>query len=530
MDTDVVAGIEAGLATVLVLSGVTRREDIGRYPFRPGRILDSVADALPYIWLRRTSHRTDRRSAQRPYAGCAEIAVEHSFGCLPRPDSGRATPRTSEMVTRGGSLLSKYLRVGAVAALGALALAACGSTTAVSPSSQPSNAPSSTTSAHAAAKPQTLIGGTAVAGRETLAISMGDSFISGEGASLMGNMYASSKSAADENAPNYKTGLYGDIWGVGTTNANTPGWYCHRSSVAEIHSAKLPGIDKTANLACSGATTADITTNSFRGLPPQITQLQALAKDPKYQIKTIVLSIGGNDLQFSDVIGHCVQVWQHNLCGSEGENEKYFTSKIKSTVTGNVVSTIQKIQTVMTNNGYAAGSYAFVLQDYPAIFAGSEDRRNVSENKYVECPGTQLSNETVDWANSFVMPYIASMMKDAASQTGVSFLDLSNAFNGHTMCDDNTKYVLTGSGAKPAPAERAEWVAALDPSPFWKGAWRAISSSNDSRFNESFHPNYYGQLALGTCLNKLMASGAKSASCSGAPRTGPTAQTLTVTG
>jgi NagD protein len=49
MDTDVVAGIEAGLATVLVLSGSTRLEDVERFPFRPGRILDSVADALPFI-------------------------------------------------------------------------------------------------------------------------------------------------------------------------------------------------------------------------------------------------------------------------------------------------------------------------------------------------------------------------------------------------------------------------------------------------------------------------------------------------
>ncbi len=43
MDTDVVAGIEAGLETVLVLSGSTAVSDIARYPFRPSRILESVA-------------------------------------------------------------------------------------------------------------------------------------------------------------------------------------------------------------------------------------------------------------------------------------------------------------------------------------------------------------------------------------------------------------------------------------------------------------------------------------------------------
>mgnify|MGYP003693826439 CR=1 FL=1 len=39
MDTDVVAGIEAGLDTILVLTGSTTVADIEQYPFRPGRVL-----------------------------------------------------------------------------------------------------------------------------------------------------------------------------------------------------------------------------------------------------------------------------------------------------------------------------------------------------------------------------------------------------------------------------------------------------------------------------------------------------------
>ncbi|WCB92843.1 Dihydroxyacetone phosphatase [Baekduia alba] len=44
MDTDVVSGLEAGLETVLVLTGVSTRESAELFPFRPSRILDSVAD------------------------------------------------------------------------------------------------------------------------------------------------------------------------------------------------------------------------------------------------------------------------------------------------------------------------------------------------------------------------------------------------------------------------------------------------------------------------------------------------------
>ncbi len=49
MDTDIVAGIEAGLETVLVLTGSTRAADVARFPFRPSRVLDSIADAIELI-------------------------------------------------------------------------------------------------------------------------------------------------------------------------------------------------------------------------------------------------------------------------------------------------------------------------------------------------------------------------------------------------------------------------------------------------------------------------------------------------
>lgn len=42
MDTDIVAGIETGLDTVLVLSGVTSREEINNFPYRPRLVIDSV--------------------------------------------------------------------------------------------------------------------------------------------------------------------------------------------------------------------------------------------------------------------------------------------------------------------------------------------------------------------------------------------------------------------------------------------------------------------------------------------------------
>jgi NagD protein len=46
MDTDVVSGLEAGMETILVLSGVTTRAEAERFPYRASRVVDSVADLL----------------------------------------------------------------------------------------------------------------------------------------------------------------------------------------------------------------------------------------------------------------------------------------------------------------------------------------------------------------------------------------------------------------------------------------------------------------------------------------------------
>ena len=43
MDTDIVAGLQTGMDTILVMTGVTATEDIHRFPYRPTWVLDSVA-------------------------------------------------------------------------------------------------------------------------------------------------------------------------------------------------------------------------------------------------------------------------------------------------------------------------------------------------------------------------------------------------------------------------------------------------------------------------------------------------------
>ncbi len=49
MDTDVLAGLEAGMETFLVLTGLTTRADLDRYPFRPTTVVESIADIVDLV-------------------------------------------------------------------------------------------------------------------------------------------------------------------------------------------------------------------------------------------------------------------------------------------------------------------------------------------------------------------------------------------------------------------------------------------------------------------------------------------------
>ncbi len=49
MDTDILAGLEAGMETYLVLTGLTRADQVERFPYRPSHIADSIADLVELI-------------------------------------------------------------------------------------------------------------------------------------------------------------------------------------------------------------------------------------------------------------------------------------------------------------------------------------------------------------------------------------------------------------------------------------------------------------------------------------------------
>ena len=66
MDTDIVSGMEAGMETILVLTGLTSREDAELHPYRAARVVDSIADLVDEV---RAVARVRQSRSRRSYAG-----------------------------------------------------------------------------------------------------------------------------------------------------------------------------------------------------------------------------------------------------------------------------------------------------------------------------------------------------------------------------------------------------------------------------------------------------------------------------
>jgi NagD protein len=46
MDTDIISGVSSGVSTILVLTGVTQRDEVARFPYQPAYVVDSIANLL----------------------------------------------------------------------------------------------------------------------------------------------------------------------------------------------------------------------------------------------------------------------------------------------------------------------------------------------------------------------------------------------------------------------------------------------------------------------------------------------------
>ena len=150
-----------------------------------------------------------------------------------------------------------------------------------------------------------------------------------------------------------------------------------------------------------------------------------------------------------------------------------------------VAGVVGDVRATMRAAGYADGSYRLILQSYPSPwpptarsrFAGDTTGARVAAG----CPTLDVD---ADWVVGTLVPGLRdAVRRGAARDTGVQFLDLGDAFDGHELCA-TTDAQVTG---RPRSAT-AEWVRFVD-----------LAGQGDDV--DSLHPNFYGQQAIGRCLD-----------------------------
>jgi len=347
-------------------------------------------------------------------------------------------------------------------------------------------------------------------------VSVGDSYISGEAGRWAGNSNSSESLVDAGGAATY--------FDNATHTAETIN-RCHRSSSAEIY---LGGGVNGMNLACSGATTATVASDSNGYFKPgidfyngsagqgQALMLQSFAAT--HNVKAVAISIGGNDFNFASIVTDCVEdfltsssLWP-DYCSDDSVTTKAMASSNVASVTTKIATAYQNIRTAMRNDGYADSAWTLIVQNYPSpIPSSSGFRYSQSGFTRQSTGGCGFWNNDADYANSTILPTINNAVTNAAAQSGltnIKTMNIAGAFNGRRLCESGVNLVenagisnWTSAGA----VDKTEWINQI----------RTVSTATSNYYiQEDLHPNHWGQLALRSCLRQAYNGGTpKSGSC-----------------
>jgi hypothetical protein len=338
-------------------------------------------------------------------------------------------------------------------------------------------------------------------------VSVGDSYISGEAGRWAGNSNAS-ESYVDALGP---TAYYDNATSSGEQITR-----CHRSKAAEIY---IGGGVNSLNLACSGAKTATYTDGSgnFKpgldfyssgGQQGQALMLQNFAAT--HNVKMVAVAIGGNDFNFASIIQSCVTdflsspTWWKDYCNDDSSVTANFTTANVAAVRARIATAYQNIRTAMRNAGYADNAWTLMVQNYESPLPnGSGIRYPESGYTRQSTGGCGFWNNDANWANGTALPTIDNAVLGAATDSGlanVRTLNLASAFNGHRLCEntDNLVEANYSSWRAPGAVDKSEWIDQI----------RTVSTANsDYYIQESLHPNYWGELAVRSCLRQAWNGG-----------------------
>ncbi|HEX3736185.1 MAG TPA: GDSL-type esterase/lipase family protein [Solirubrobacterales bacterium] len=327
--------------------------------------------------------------------------------------------------------------------------------------------------------------------RPTAIVSMGDSFISGEGGRWLGNGSEPFGTRSGTDRAAYQCGPLGCEYDPARIYGSSEANDCHRSDVAPIVSASIAVAEKV-NLACSGAKARDLWPGdeggtSHFGEPPEADQLAAVAARDK--VRMVVVTVGANDVGFGELVTECALDWARSPEGEPATCHRDAEAQIRAALpaaTRAITAALHGVRRTMRADGYQRSDYRLVAMGYASPFPEGRWFRYPEDgwSRLTE-GGCPVWNADADWSADRATADLGGALKAAAAATGAEYLDLTHAFDGHQLCDRRSQRV---GPAGPTPLI-AEWFRRLS---FLQGATR-----------ESLHPNAYGQQVMGACLGLL---------------------------
>lgn len=327
--------------------------------------------------------------------------------------------------------------------------------------------------------------------RPTAIVSMGDSFISGEGGRWLGNGSEPFGTRSGTDRAAFGCGALGCEYDpsriYGASEAND----CHRSDVAPIESVPI-AVDEKVNLACSGAKARDLWPateggSAHFGEPPEADQLATVAT--RDDVRMVVITVGANDVGFGELVVECALDWARSPEDEQSTCHREAEAHIQGALpraTRWITAALHGVRRVMRAAGYRRSDYRLVALGYASPFPEGRWFRYPEDGwSRLSEGGCPVWNADADWSADRATVDLAGALRSAARATGAEYLDLAHAFDGHQLCDRRSQRV---GPAGPSPLT-AEWFRRLS---FTQGSTR-----------ESLHPNAYGQRVMGTCLGLL---------------------------
>lgn len=345
-------------------------------------------------------------------------------------------------------------------------------------------------------------------------VTVGDSYISGEAGRWAGNT---------NNGESIHDATGNDTYWDNAANTGEQIDRCHRSESAEAY---IGGGVNGHNLACSGAKTAtDASGSNFKpgldfyddgaGKQGQAKMLQSFAST--HNVKMVVVSIGGNDFDFAGIIQQCVTdflmspSWWPDYCKDDSIVVNAMSSGTQTANRTKIANAFKNIRTAMRNAGYADNGWTLLVQNYASPLPnGSGIRYSQSGYTRQSTGGCGFWNADADYANASLLPRINTTVSQAITESGlanVKTLNLTSAFNGRRLCESTVGLYeekalthWTNAGA----VDKTEWVNTI----------RTATATGNYYIQESLHPNYWGQLAVRSCVRQAWAGGVpKSGTC-----------------